>query len=142
MHHPHPPSSLVMSPFYYFAMVLIASVVLYFLVFYFDGQTHVVAGQTHAARNSDESVINTILVSIYTAEYAQEESTRECIICLDEFEDNDRLGTLSLCSHTFHPDCIEAWLRRNAKCPLCRSSCPLNLSMIIDVTERSLPTPQ
>ncbi|RHN68820.1 putative transcription factor C2H2 family [Medicago truncatula] len=131
-----------MSPFYYFAMVLIASVVLYFLIFYFDGQAHVVAGQTHVVHNLDKTIINTILVSIYTAQYAQEESTCECIICLDEFEDNDRLGTLSICYHTFHLDCIEVWLRKNPNCPLCRSNCSLNLSMIIDVTQRSLSTPQ
>ena len=46
--------------------------------------------------NLDESVINTIVIlfSVYTAKYAQEEFPCECVICLNEFEDNDSIGTL------------------------------------------------
>jgi len=99
--------------------------------------------QTHAVHNLDELVKNTIPFSIYTAKYANKESLRNCVICLDEFEDGDHIGTLPLCSHSFHHDCIEAWLRKKPNCPLCRSSCQchLNHSIIIDVLERSLPTP-
>jgi len=96
--------------------------------------------QTHVVHNLDELVRNIIPFSIYTAKYANEESPRDCVICLGEFKDND-LGTLPLCSHSFHLECIEAWLRKKPNCPLCRSSCHLNHSIIIDVPDRSLPTP-
>lgn len=97
--------------------------------------------QTHVVHNLDELVINTIPFSVYTAKYANEESLRDCVICLDEFEDNNDIGTLPLCSHSFHLECIEAWLRKKPNCPLCRSSCHLNHSIIIDVPERSPLTP-
>ncbi|KAJ6395899.1 hypothetical protein OIU77_021039 [Salix suchowensis] len=44
----------------------------------------------------DESVIKTIPLSLYTAKN-------------------------SVCSHAFHVDCIDIWLRSHANCPLCRA---------------------
>mmetsp|Transcript_2080 Transcript_2080/g.4795 ORF Transcript_2080/g.4795 Transcript_2080/m.4795 type:complete len:154 (+) Transcript_2080:5284-5745(+) len=41
-----------------------------------------------------------------------------CSICLAEFMRNDYVKRLS-CLHFFHPDCIDNWLRRDARCPLC-----------------------
>ncbi|CAJ1933419.1 unnamed protein product [Sphenostylis stenocarpa] len=71
----------------------------------------------------DETVIKTIPFSIYTAKYDArfEESRNDCAVCLLEFEDEDYVRTLPVCSHTFHVDCIDAWLRSHANCPLCRA---------------------
>lgn len=65
----------------------------------------------------DESVIKTIPLSIYTAKSRD----RECAVCLLEFEDDDYVRTLPICSHAFHVDCIDVWLRSHANCPLCRA---------------------
>lgn len=71
----------------------------------------------------DETVIKTIPFSLYTAKYDArfEESCNDCAVCLLEFEDEDYVRTLPVCSHTFHVDCIDAWLRSHANCPLCRA---------------------
>ncbi|KAI8901755.1 hypothetical protein BC833DRAFT_576558 [Globomyces pollinis-pini] len=42
-----------------------------------------------------------------------------CTICLCEYEEGDRLRQLG-CKHHFHKDCIDEWLHRNGKCPLCK----------------------
>ncbi|CAK9142618.1 unnamed protein product [Ilex paraguariensis] len=65
----------------------------------------------------DESVIKTIPLSIYT----RKSNVHECAVCLLEFEENDYVRTLPVCSHAFHVDCIDIWLRSHANCPLCRA---------------------
>ncbi|KAK9704853.1 hypothetical protein RND81_07G015400 [Saponaria officinalis] len=47
---------------------------------------------------------------------------RGCVVCLNEFEDQEILRILPKCSHSFHMDCIDVWLMKNASCPLCRSN--------------------
>ncbi|XP_054786469.1 RING-H2 finger protein ATL65 [Prosopis cineraria] len=71
----------------------------------------------------DESIIKTIPFSLYTAKSNDqfEESRRDCAVCLLEFEDDEYVRTLPFCSHTFHVDCIDVWLRSHANCPLCRA---------------------
>ncbi|KAI8893730.1 hypothetical protein BC833DRAFT_624601 [Globomyces pollinis-pini] len=41
-----------------------------------------------------------------------------CSICLSEYEEGEFLRQLG-CKHHFHKDCIDEWLHRNGKCPLC-----------------------
>eukprot|EP00455_Lapot_gusevi_P049686 TRINITY_DN708_c0_g2_i1.p1 TRINITY_DN708_c0_g2~~TRINITY_DN708_c0_g2_i1.p1 ORF type:complete len:398 (+),score=44.49 TRINITY_DN708_c0_g2_i1:99-1292(+) len=48
---------------------------------------------------------------------------KNCVICMNDFENGDELRTLH-CFHSFHVDCIDNWLKQNAKCPVCRASLP------------------
>ncbi|KAI3676794.1 hypothetical protein L1987_86407 [Smallanthus sonchifolius] len=45
-----------------------------------------------------------------------------CAVCLSKFEAVDQLRLLPLCCHAFYVECIEAWLKSNQTCPLCRST--------------------
>ncbi|XP_026459240.1 RING-H2 finger protein ATL65-like [Papaver somniferum] len=67
----------------------------------------------------DDSLIKTIPLSIYSAK-TKTKSILDCAVCLLEFEENDYIRTLPICSHSFHVDCIDIWLRSHANCPLCR----------------------
>ncbi|KAF9684317.1 hypothetical protein SADUNF_Sadunf04G0105700 [Salix dunnii] len=71
----------------------------------------------------DESVIKTIPLSLYTAKNSSSfhKQIKDCAVCLLEFEDDDYVRTLPVCSHAFHVDCIDIWLRSHANCPLCRA---------------------
>ncbi|KAL6974349.1 hypothetical protein U1Q18_028532 [Sarracenia purpurea var. burkii] len=42
-----------------------------------------------------------------------------CCICLARYSDNDELRELP-CSHFFHTECVDKWLKINASCPLCK----------------------
>ena len=42
-----------------------------------------------------------------------------CCICLTKYEDDDELRELP-CSHFFHTECVDKWLKINASCPLCK----------------------
>lgn len=44
----------------------------------------------------------------------------ECVICLSEFSDGDRLRILPKCNHGFHVRCIDKWLSSHSSCPKCR----------------------
>lgn len=74
----------------------------------------------------DESVIKAIPLSIFTTKnkttaMKQLQEAKDCAVCLLEFEENDYVRTLPGCSHSFHVDCIDIWLRSHANCPLCRA---------------------
>ncbi|KAL6614556.1 hypothetical protein ACP70R_036826 [Stipagrostis hirtigluma subsp. patula] len=45
-----------------------------------------------------------------------------CSICLSEYRDGEMLRVMPECRHAFHVACLDAWLRRSASCPVCRSS--------------------
>ncbi|OEL16594.1 hypothetical protein BAE44_0022387 [Dichanthelium oligosanthes] len=45
----------------------------------------------------------------------------DCAVCLAEFEPGEKARALPRCGHRFHVECIDAWFRGNATCPLCRA---------------------
>ncbi|KAJ9166944.1 hypothetical protein P3X46_021633 [Hevea brasiliensis] len=50
-----------------------------------------------------------------------EESGLECSICLDQLSIGSE-GRRLPCSHLYHGNCIEEWLKKSKTCPLCRAS--------------------
>lgn len=45
---------------------------------------------------------------------------KECPVCLADYRSGDIIKWLPRCGHAFHAACIDAWLRSNCTCPLCR----------------------
>ncbi|KAM3356551.1 RING-H2 finger protein ATL16 [Capsicum galapagoense] len=89
-------------------------------------------------RGLDESVIRSIPIYRYKR---RGENSRidqcECAVCLNEFQENDKLRVIPNCAHIFHIDCIDVWLQNNANCPLCRNS--ISSSTTIANTKLLLP---
>ncbi|EOA15085.1 hypothetical protein CARUB_v10028453mg [Capsella rubella] len=82
-------------------------------------------------RGLDESVIRAIPIfkfkkrddqndGVFRGE-EEEKSCQECSVCLNEFQDEEKLRIIPNCSHLFHIDCIDVWLQNYANCPLCRA---------------------
>lgn len=44
-----------------------------------------------------------------------------CSVCLEDFYPTDSIKLLP-CSHGFHPNCVDKWLIKKGKCPLCIQS--------------------
>ncbi len=52
---------------------------------------------------------------------AEESKTERCAICVEDFDDGEKLRWLP-CEHCFHPECIDEWLNGHSSlCPLCKS---------------------
>lgn len=46
-----------------------------------------------------------------------------CIICLNEYVQEDIVQVLPRCKHMFHKDCLYQWVRmRSFTCPICREA--------------------
>ena len=45
---------------------------------------------------------------------------RVCAICLEVFVLEDICSEVPTCRHVFHRDCIDAWMKSQTTCPLCR----------------------
>lgn len=46
----------------------------------------------------------------------------DCLICLGELADGEKIRVLPKCNHAFHVKCIDKWLWSHISCPLCRRS--------------------
>ncbi|GER24923.1 RING/U-box superfamily protein [Striga asiatica] len=72
-------------------------------------------------RGLDELLIRNIPTVRYTPHQLSINSSK-CVVCLNEFQNQETLRVLPKCGHAFHLDCIDIWLVSSASCPLCRSA--------------------
>ncbi|GJN22149.1 hypothetical protein PR202_gb09690 [Eleusine coracana subsp. coracana] len=45
----------------------------------------------------------------------------DCAVCLDAFRVGDQCRVLPGCDHGFHAECVDSWLRKSRRCPICRA---------------------
>ncbi|KAG2605480.1 hypothetical protein PVAP13_4NG131000 [Panicum virgatum] len=98
-----------------------------------------------AARAQQRGLDLAVLASFPTMRYAEAKELRvggkdaalECAVCLSEFEGDEELRLLPLCSHAFHTDCIGEWLAGHVTCPVCR--CNLDPDQELAAAEASSP---
>uniref|UniRef100_A0ACD5U1Z7 Uncharacterized protein n=1 Tax=Avena sativa TaxID=4498 RepID=A0ACD5U1Z7_AVESA len=83
-----------------------------------------------ASPGLDADAINGLPVTLYSPPHTtgqkggggeEEEREAECSICISALAAGDKVKALPPCGHCFHPDCVDAWLRSHASCPLCRT---------------------
>lgn len=49
-----------------------------------------------------------------------EDEGEDCVICLEEFKQGDKIRILP-CSHEYHSECIDRWLQtQTQQCPMCK----------------------
>lgn len=57
--------------------------------------------------------------SVFKNKEEKPKEKRNCPICLVDFENGDRVRKLP-CKHMYHPECIDAWVKKTKNCPLCK----------------------
>ena len=50
----------------------------------------------------------------------------ECVVCQEAFKQGENIRRLP-CLHQFHAACVDPWLARHARCPLCNTDISLSL---------------
>ncbi|KAF5752381.1 RING/U-box superfamily protein [Tripterygium wilfordii] len=95
-------------------------------------ETSMVYSPAVETRGLDEAVIRSIPVFQYKKGEKNRDFCCECAVCLNEFQDNEKLRIIPNCKHVFHIDCIDVWLQNNANCPLCRTSIPSTIRFQLD----------
>lgn len=74
-----------------------------------------------------------------------EENLIKCMICLNEYEDQDSVRTMPCCNyfkkcfsfsflvHYFHKSCLDVWLVKCKTCPICKTPCDINERDILNI---------
>ncbi|XP_052171748.1 RING-H2 finger protein ATL67 [Diospyros lotus] len=81
-------------------------------------------GNEHAVVGLDNAVINSYPKFPFSRDFRGGVGVNDsmCSICLCEYRDAEMLRMLPDCRHYFHLTCVDAWLKLNASCPVCRNS--------------------
>ncbi|KAL5795224.1 hypothetical protein ACOSQ2_000044 [Xanthoceras sorbifolium] len=74
-----------------------------------------------AATGLDEALIKSITMCKFKKGDGLIEGI-DCSVCLSEFEEDESIRLLPKCSHAFHVQCIDTWLKSHSNCPLCRAN--------------------
>lgn len=61
-----------------------------------------------------------ILKDICTIEYSKNHKFDSCIICFTELNPQEKVIELPKCQHIYHYECLEPWIKKNNKCPICK----------------------
>ncbi|KAF3441769.1 hypothetical protein FNV43_RR15684 [Rhamnella rubrinervis] len=73
----------------------------------------------------DDQILAAIPILCYSTQKVSGQPFRvdqsECVICLGELEDGDKVRSLPNCRHAFHISCIDEWFCAHTNCPVCRS---------------------
>ncbi|KAJ8433751.1 hypothetical protein Cgig2_026572 [Carnegiea gigantea] len=93
----------------------------------------------------DRRALRSFPIVKYSKEVNVQGLDTDCVICLSEFKEGEKLRILPKCNHGFHVKCIDKWLKSHSSCPTCRQSLVDTCQKIIgchdDHQDASSPSP-
>ncbi|GMY23408.1 RING-H2 finger protein ATL70-like [Fagus crenata] len=70
----------------------------------------------------DEATLSSYPKLMYSEIKKGGSTTSCCSICLLDYKESDMLRLLPHCSHLFHLNCIDPWIKLHPTCPVCRDT--------------------
>ncbi|XP_057979888.1 RING-H2 finger protein ATL67-like [Malania oleifera] len=80
------------------------------------------AADENPAAGLDQTVINSYPKFPFVKSGDLGNAGTMCSICLCEYRESEMVRMMPDCRHYFHLLCIDAWLKLNGSCPVCRNS--------------------
>lgn len=104
------------------------------------------SGEQAAARLANTGVKKKALKTFPTVAYSpgldRPGLGSDCVICLSEFAQGERVRILPKCNHGFHVKCIDKWLISHSSCPTCRHCLLDTCQKIVGCTQVGSSDPQ
>lgn len=72
------------------------------------------------ALSSNRPTAKSVIDNLPTVDNVTVDPESTCPICMDNFNDNDKVVTQLECKHFYHLECIKPWLAEHNTCPTCR----------------------
>ena len=89
-------------------------------------------------KNKDlQTIINYIPFTIIQDEPKNLKNEIRCVICLSNFEIGEKVSALPCC-HTFHTKCLDEWINRKQRCPVCKFEITLKSILGEDIVREHL----
>lgn len=73
-----------------------------------------------ANKGIKKKALKTFPTASYSTELKLPGLDTQCVICITEFTNGEKVRILPKCNHGFHVRCIDKWLSAHSSCPTCR----------------------